>query len=413
MKLTSSVPRIALSAALFLLCCILYHIYKIFLPTSLSSLFLLFLLFEGAWYLKLCWSIVFTLFQNSASWVFYYILIFFHVLNEQNFQGNEGYLCTFIFLLCTSFLIFFLDRKNIRPEKYIYYFHTKDYVLLIVVCLVNFILSSTTNSLYFNEFNDYGKKFILLFFIAVMPMSMILIITYFRIQRLYHALDQTNQINVQLMRKEEHYYKSIQKKTQDLRAFRHDYRNHLTALRSLAGSARWDELLDYLDKLSDIKESTSYISTNHTVADAILNDYYEQFSTKIDFHIDGKFTDPLFVSDTDLCIILSNLIKNAIEASENILAENKDKTKKPQVCLLISSHPNELSIKMMNPSPEMSQWQLEHMRSTKDDLLNHGFGIRNIRNAVQNYDGVLDMDYSDGVFTSTVYLKAPLQKTNN
>ena len=405
MKLKISVPGIIFSSAFFLLCCILFYMNQLFLPSSVCILPLLFVLFEGLWYLKLCWGIVYTFILNITSWVFYYILIFFHVLNKENLRGWEGHLSDYIFLLSTILVIFALKQKGFRAEKYLYFFRAKDYILIMAVCLINFILSSTTNMLYFYRVSDYGKQFILLFFIVVMPMSMILLLGYFRIQRLYIELDQTNQINVQMLQREEHYYKSIQKKTMDLRAFRHDYRNHLTALKSLADNAQWNELCDYLDHLSDIKENIHYISTNHTVADAILNDYYEQYSLKMDFHVDGKFTDPLFVNDIDLCILLSNLIKNATEACEKVMSESKER---PQIFLLIFCNQEELSIKIKNSSLEVPQKQLEYMHSTKDDLFYHGFGILNIKNVLQHYHGVLDMDYSNGQFISTVLLKAPV-----
>ena len=103
-------------------------------------------------------------------------------------------------------------------------------------------------------------------------------------------------------------------------------------------------LHSYIDKLADVKENIHYISTNHTVADAIINDYYEQYSTKMDFRVDGKFMEPLFVNDTDLCIILSNLIKNATEACEKVCSELKEK---PQIFIFIFCTKDEISIKII------------------------------------------------------------------
>ncbi|WP_157865466.1 Spo0B domain-containing protein [Ruminococcus albus] len=69
------------------------------------------------------------------------------------------------------------------------------------------------------------------------------------------------------------YYEKIDEMTTDIRKFRHDYKNHMHCLKSLLGSKKIDDALEYLDSISanPTMNKTSFKSGN-TIADAILND---------------------------------------------------------------------------------------------------------------------------------------------
>ncbi len=56
------------------------------------------------------------------------------------------------------------------------------------------------------------------------------------------------------------------------------------------------------------------LSTNNVIADAIINYFYENLPKNTEFKIDGKFLENTFVSNDDLCVRISNLLKNAYES---------------------------------------------------------------------------------------------------
>ncbi len=68
-------------------------------------------------------------------------------------------------------------------------------------------------------------------------------------------------------------------------------------------------LKNYVEHLSGIKEQMYYISTNNSVCDAIVNYFYENLDKNIEFKCDGKFPESIFVNDSDLCVVFSNLLK--------------------------------------------------------------------------------------------------------
>lgn len=54
----------------------------------------------------------------------------------------------------------------------------------------------------------------------------------------------------------------------------------------------------------------------------------------------------------------------------------------------------------------MSQIQIKNntIYSTKDDSINHGFGIKSIKKIIDKYSGELEMTSENNIFTLEIYL---------
>ena len=231
-------------------------------------------------------------------------------------------------------------------------------------------------------------------------MSIVLLILYFRLQHYHSLLQQTNAIQRNLLDLETQHYQDLQQKTLDLRTFRHDYNYHITAMQGLVAQNDWTGLQNYISNLSQIKEQFYYLSSNHPVADAIINYFYERVPDHTEFQVNGKFSEELFLNDTDLCIILSNLLRNAVEAQSKLAA---DDSKNIQISL--QSNEQSILIQVENTSRAYESRKLTNLTTSKKDTINHGFGLLNVRNMVKKYDGKLDLLYENGIFKTSVYLR--------
>ena len=67
------------------------------------------------------------------------------------------------------------------------------------------------------------------------------------------------------------HYKKVDKLTQDLREFRHDYKNHMICLQALLDGKQYDDAFSYVKNITkqEIIESNKFSSGNQ-IADAIL-----------------------------------------------------------------------------------------------------------------------------------------------
>ena len=127
-----------------------------------------------------------------------------------------------------------------------------------------------------------------------------------------------------------------------------------------------------------------------------INYFFESYHAVIKFNIDGLFPNNLFVENTDLCVILSNVLKNAIESALQ--------TSSPSILLRIFANDAYATIYVENSSKEYSQTFLSDLKTTKDDIVNHGFGLKNITNVVEKYCGNLDLEYKNRFFYTRIYL---------
>ena len=121
------------------------------------------------------------------------------------------------------------------------------------------------------------------------------------------------------------HYKEVDTMYRKMRGWRHDYRNHIGTMKVLARSGNTEELLRYLDMLeSDLNTVDMPVKTGNPMADAILGSKLalaaeKHIPVKTSVQIPVKFGFP----ELDLCVILGNLLDNAIEASLSLPEEER------------------------------------------------------------------------------------------
>ena len=214
--------------------------------------------------------------------------------------------------------------------------------------------------------------------VLIVPIFMVLII-----YLLFNCISKQYFENISLLMEKQveqqvEHYKKINKLTDDLREFRHDYKNHMMCLQSLLNNKQYDEALSYVKSITnqEILDSNKFFSGNQ-IADAILTDKNElaqKNNCKIIF--DGSVSDEISVSN--LCTILSNALDNSIEACSKI---DSDETQIIDVKCVAS----ELIqiIRISNPNLDNNAVT----ETSKADRKNHGFGLSNIRRTVERMDG--------------------------
>ena len=214
--------------------------------------------------------------------------------------------------------------------------------------------------------------------VLIVPIFMVLII-----YLLFNCISKQYFENISLLMEKQveqqvEHYKKINKLTDDLREFRHDYKNHMICLQSLLNNKQYDEALSYVKSITnqEILDSNKFFSGNQ-IADAILTDKNElaqKNNCKIIF--DGSVSDEISVSN--LCTILSNALDNSIEACSKI---DSDETQIIDVKCVASKLIQ--IIRISNPNLDNNAVT----ETSKADRKNHGFGLSNIRRTVERMDG--------------------------
>lgn len=105
-----------------------------------------------------------------------------------------------------------------------------------------------------------------------------------------------------------------------MRGWRHDYHNHLQALKARLDMGQTAEARHYLDRLEEDLDGIRVLAeTGNVSLDAILNAKLSLvLKREITLSFKAQVPQALTVSDIDLCVILGNLIDNALEACEKV-----------------------------------------------------------------------------------------------
>ena len=103
-----------------------------------------------------------------------------------------------------------------------------------------------------------------------------------------------------------------------MRGWRHDYHNHIQMIKAYRALGQDDRLDAYLDELEqDLKGFDVLIRSGNVMIDAVLNSKLS-LAKSHGIAINAKAVVPQELSfpDIDLCVILGNLLDNAIEACQ-------------------------------------------------------------------------------------------------
>lgn len=370
-------------------------------PSTISITLVIMVIFMGNTYLKILYSLIYTLFESViANSIVFLISRFFNYNFYELYFGAD-----IAFYSISCILCIFLNFRHNQKINFKYTLKTRDYLLLTFTIIINFFLSTFASVLFFKPLTITGQRLIVFFILLIICMTILLLFLYFKLQLYHQKLQQTATHTKKALRLEELHYLDLQQKNNDLRAFRHDYNHHIFAMQELAKQKNYNSLTKYIENLSQIKEQTYYLSTNHMVADAIVNYFYEHLPEQTRFELIGKFSRPFFVEDSDLCIVLSNLLKNAVEAIEKLpIPDEKEGTIKRILFLELFSDDNEIKIILKNSSLSYTSAQLKHLNTTKTDTLNHGLGLENVKQVVQKYHGTMNMQWENGIFSTCIFL---------
>lgn len=204
--------------------------------------------------------------------------------------------------------------------------------------------------------------------------------------------DSLEQLDMQIK-----HYEELAQKSQDIRRFRHDYKNHLFMLGVMLDENKLDDAKKHLARLTEeIKETETKFATGNYFADALIaHKAYEALKSNIQITFHGSIH-PDKIDNSDLCTILANSLDNAIRASISL-----------SPCTIhIEASTNEkgCTITVTNPVSNKIEIKNNTIKTSKKDTDNHGFGINNIKHTVQKYDGFVTLSSTDKIFSIKIGL---------
>lgn len=184
-----------------------------------------------------------------------------------------------------------------------------------------------------------------------------------------------------------------------VRGWRHDYKHHIQTMKAHLVLGQYGELEQYLDELGeDLTAVDTVVKTGNVRIDAILNSKLGVARSKgIDVSATAFVPKKMPISEVDLCVIIGNLLDNAIEA-----CEREEMGERQFIRVYIDILKEQLYIYVSNYMGGGVKKQGSSYLSLKAG--EHGFGLMRVDQVVKRYNGYLNRQHEEGVFVTEIML---------
>lgn len=259
----------------------------------------------------------------------------------------------------------------------------KEEILYILTPIfTNIIIILTIFGYAFREGNnDYGERSPIFFVSILMLLSNLSLMFIARKIIKNKKLELENQFIKDKLEMEYNYYSNLRDNEEKIRRLYHDIKNHIACIH---GSHRESNKREkYINSLKlEIDKLNLGFNTGNEVLDVILNNKSEVCK---DYYIDLKvfmdFSKVNFMEYFDICTIFANCIDNAIEACRKV------KNKEERYISLKGNYINNFYVVKIENS-KINKKNNKLITDKKDKFL-HGLGLKNIKLALEKYEGEL------------------------
>ena len=206
-------------------------------------------------------------------------------------------------------------------------------------------------------------------------------------------LIQSDKIFKERMKNQTNMYRSMSDDFEIQRKRIHEYNNQIGCIEGMLLNKNVEQALDYVVKITGgLKKEINAIDTNNVIINAIINSKYKEAIDKnIVMVIKVNDLSECVIVDEDIVIILSNLLNNAIEACEKIV-------QKPMIWLKFVIEESMTIISVKNTVEDNINIIDDFLITTKENKVEHGLGIKNIKESVEKYKGSFSLYSKDKYF---------------
>lgn len=228
----------------------------------------------------------------------------------------------------------------------------------------------------------------------------ILLRTVIAVSRNAELQEKLHLTEIQIAAQQKH-MENLQTRIQETRRSRHDIRHHFLVLGNFAKNKDLEGILKYLEKVSafSVLQPTEIFCDDPAV-NALLGYYKEEAEKeqiKMTLHV--SLFEEIPITDTEICIILGNLLENAIEACRRM--ESQDRFIDLELTMVSST----LLVFLVKNSYEgvVQRMQDGTFLSSKTKG-RRGIGLSSVLDITEKYNGVSRFEYKGQVFQISLLL---------
>ena len=282
-------------------------------------------------------------------------------------------------ILLITFLVLIVKLKTVLKEKDNKYMFIMSMIPAISVVICCFMVYRSDKSYEQNVIYTYIAV------VGIVIVNVISILLLIMEQKVYEQKTR-QQVMLSAYQQKEKDIESILDMHRQNSKQKHDFKNVILLIKELIRDEQYNKATEMLDKYSEGYKNNNLteIVSNNIVLNYLLNRKINQcHDSGIDMacYILGNIAG---VDDMDLYILLENLCDNAIEAA--------GQCEKPSIKLQIAEDNASMYIDIGNTTSDNILKNNPHMNTTKKDKNMHGFGIMNIRDIIDKYNGTINYE---------------------
>ncbi|HHD2751592.1 TPA: ATP-binding protein [Clostridium perfringens] len=269
-----------------------------------------------------------------------------------------------------------------------------DFLYMLTPIATNIIMILVIFGYAFSGGNENLGDDISIFFIAILillsNMSLMFIVS--KIIK-NNKLKLENKFIKNKLEMEYEYYSNLRDNQEKVKRLYHDMKNHISCIE---GNNKDSEIRKkYIDSIKlEIDKLNIGFNTGNEVLDVILNNKKDAcIKNNIDLKVFIDFSKANFIEYFDICTIFSNCIDNAIEACKKI----KDYERR-YIYIKGTYVNNFYVVKIENSKTNKVKVLNGAFLTDKRDKFLHGIGLKNIRLALEKYDGEISIESLENKF---------------
>lgn len=296
-----------------------------------------------------------------------------------------------------SFILIFVIitiRKKFELKKIRYSYSDAALAALVLIGVIACIGPFLSEG--FQNWTSIGKRLEILLGFLLMLIGISSII--YRISMVRQKQEQFEQQmlwNERLLNEQKKYYELLLQKEEITKKIRHDMKSQLGCLGRFLENEEYERAKEYLGELiGGIQRLNILVSTGNDVVDIVVNDIVQ--GEKILLNWKGRIPSKLNMTNAEICILFSNLLKNAAEAVRDV----KDKT--VNVTIKVKGH--HLLLEESNQTSNPVIIEEGRLKTTKHDKEKHGIGSQNVREIVEKYNGSVSYYCEAQIFRVNIIL---------
>ncbi len=325
-------------------------------------------------------NMVLTIISSTAKWLY-----------------PVGFLIIYIVVCSVMLLIinrFFRTNFNYLIKNY----RRLSFIKLCLLPLVYYMANYWLGMYNYAAFKSIGVFSVRVLIFIITLTAYVLILDIAKSARQKEALQGAKMALSLLLESSEQQLSALQATQEQAAVYRHDMRHHLALIGGYLAGGDLENAEKYV-KIT--QEGIEHITPNRHCENNTVNLILSFFAAKakkngVLFSVDAQLPQDLSISETELCVLLSNGLENAIEAAAQTADEKFRKVR-----ISCQTHKGNLLIYIENSFTGKVKMENGLPQSLRDG---HGFGVKSIVMIAEKYSGYCSFDAKGEIFIMRIVL---------